>query len=367
MEMRSNSELTIGSGASAGSQPDLPATACRRLSSPSSSPNAFLTPAFTAAAASGGSISGSPLNIDPSLLRFTRSRLSRLHFSSSSSSDQSPDSNSSAAATVAARKRLRHILNLRPLLSPSPRGSTSSPLSPIDNLQAAPPSAIFSPAFSVYKTPVKVEMEEDVLVMDAVSESGPGSMPGRSRHPLELISTSSSSSSSPSTSYVNSLGAYFFKTEICRSWDECGICRFGSHCQFAHGKEELRGGFRPSKQKPERGKQISTVGSCVYGNRYLRIVPPPAMGSSPQNSRVDVSSAPKGTTKNTGINKKVKSNAPPREQQLSLQEPSFSWPPSEAEEAEILRILYGPSRKPGRLPVFVKLCPESGSDLEREK
>ncbi|KAG0476533.1 hypothetical protein HPP92_013374 [Vanilla planifolia] len=84
MEMRSNSELTIGSGASAGSQPDLPATACRRLSSPSSSPNAFLTPAFTAAAASGGSISGSPLNIHPSLPRSTRSRLSRLHFSSSS-------------------------------------------------------------------------------------------------------------------------------------------------------------------------------------------------------------------------------------------------------------------------------------------
>ncbi|KAG0476534.1 hypothetical protein HPP92_013375 [Vanilla planifolia] len=70
------------------------------------------------------------------------------------------------------------------------------------------------------------------------------------------------------------------------------------------------------------------------------------MGSSPQNSRVDVSSAPKGITKNTGINKKVKSNAPPREQQMSLQEPSFSWPPSEAEEAEILRILYGLTGSP---------------------
>ncbi|KAG0478200.1 hypothetical protein HPP92_012919 [Vanilla planifolia] len=55
-------------------------------------------------------------------------------------------------------------------------------------------------------------MEEDVLVMDAVSESGPGSMPGRSRHPLELISSSSSSSSSPST-LCQQPRAYFFKTE----------------------------------------------------------------------------------------------------------------------------------------------------------
>ena len=34
------------------------------------------------------------------------------------------------------------------------------------------------------------------------------------------------------------LGLY--KTELCRSWEEKGSCRYGGKCQFAHGEEELR-------------------------------------------------------------------------------------------------------------------------------
>ena len=34
------------------------------------------------------------------------------------------------------------------------------------------------------------------------------------------------------------LGLY--KTELCRSWEEKGSCRYGTKCQFAHGEEELR-------------------------------------------------------------------------------------------------------------------------------
>lgn len=34
------------------------------------------------------------------------------------------------------------------------------------------------------------------------------------------------------------LGLY--KTELCRSWEEKGTCRYGTKCQFAHGEEELR-------------------------------------------------------------------------------------------------------------------------------
>ena len=34
------------------------------------------------------------------------------------------------------------------------------------------------------------------------------------------------------------LGLY--KTELCRSWEEKGTCRYGAKCQFAHGEEELR-------------------------------------------------------------------------------------------------------------------------------
>ena len=34
------------------------------------------------------------------------------------------------------------------------------------------------------------------------------------------------------------LGLY--KTELCRSWEEKGQCRYGPKCQFAHGEEEIR-------------------------------------------------------------------------------------------------------------------------------
>lgn len=34
------------------------------------------------------------------------------------------------------------------------------------------------------------------------------------------------------------LGLY--KTELCRSWEEKGSCRYGTKCQFAHGEDELR-------------------------------------------------------------------------------------------------------------------------------
>jgi tristetraprolin/butyrate response factor 1 len=34
------------------------------------------------------------------------------------------------------------------------------------------------------------------------------------------------------------LGLY--KTELCRSWEEKGTCRYGPKCQFAHGEDEVR-------------------------------------------------------------------------------------------------------------------------------
>ena len=41
------------------------------------------------------------------------------------------------------------------------------------------------------------------------------------------------------------LGLY--KTELCRSWEEKGSCRYGAKCQFAHGEEELRSVSRHPK------------------------------------------------------------------------------------------------------------------------
>jgi len=49
--------------------------------------------------------------------------------------------------------------------------------------------------------------------------------------------TSSSGQTGPSANN-RKLGLY--KTELCRSWEEKGTCRYGAKCQFAHGEDELR-------------------------------------------------------------------------------------------------------------------------------
>ena len=48
------------------------------------------------------------------------------------------------------------------------------------------------------------------------------------------------------------LGLY--KTELCRSWEEKGSCRYGPKCQFAHGEDEIR--------KVSRHPKVVSVYSC---------------------------------------------------------------------------------------------------------
>ena len=51
------------------------------------------------------------------------------------------------------------------------------------------------------------------------------------------VDSSPSSSNGPSANN-RKLGLY--KTELCRSWEEKGTCRYGPKCQFAHGEDEIR-------------------------------------------------------------------------------------------------------------------------------
>ncbi|KAI0343972.1 hypothetical protein BDW22DRAFT_1110352 [Trametopsis cervina] len=61
------------------------------------------------------------------------------------------------------------------------------------------------------------------------------------------------------------LGLY--KTELCRSWEEKGTCRYGAKCQFAHGEDELRQVQRHPKYKTEICRTFWVSGSCPYGKR----------------------------------------------------------------------------------------------------
>jgi len=58
-----------------------------------------------------------------------------------------------------------------------------------------------------------------------------------------------------------------YKTELCRSWEETGTCRYGGKCQFAHSREELRPVQRHPKYKTELCRTFSNTGTCPYGTR----------------------------------------------------------------------------------------------------
>ncbi|KAI0067753.1 hypothetical protein BV25DRAFT_1867550 [Artomyces pyxidatus] len=76
------------------------------------------------------------------------------------------------------------------------------------------------------------------------------------------------------------LGLY--KTELCRSWEEKGACRYGPKCQFAHGEDEIRKVSRHPKYKTEICRTFWVSGSCPYGKRCCFIhTELPASGAPP--------------------------------------------------------------------------------------
>jgi len=93
--------------------------------------------------------------------------------------------------------------------------------------------------------------------------------------PLTTISTLTTSSSGMGTNTTitstqeqhANLPSNLYKTELCRSFEETGTCRYGSKCQFAHGYPELRPAPRHPKYKTEICKTFHSVGTCPYGTR----------------------------------------------------------------------------------------------------
>ncbi|AWO99456.1 putative zinc finger protein 36 C3H1 type-like 1 [Scophthalmus maximus] len=58
-----------------------------------------------------------------------------------------------------------------------------------------------------------------------------------------------------------------YKTELCRTFEESGTCKYGAKCQFAHGMDEMRGLSRHPKYKTEPCRTFHTIGFCPYGAR----------------------------------------------------------------------------------------------------
>lgn len=58
-----------------------------------------------------------------------------------------------------------------------------------------------------------------------------------------------------------------YKTELCRSYEENGECRFGSSCTFAHGERERRRVLRHPRYKTDLCRTYHGAGYCQYGAR----------------------------------------------------------------------------------------------------
>ncbi|KIM85507.1 hypothetical protein PILCRDRAFT_366536 [Piloderma croceum F 1598] len=107
------------------------------------------------------------------------------------------------------------------------------------------------------------------------------------------------------------LGLY--KTELCRSWEEKGTCRYGAKCQFAHGEDELRKVARHPKYKTEICRTFWVSGSCPYGKRCCFIhTELPASGAPPGADGAPPPQMPDGRARS------LSTNSDPNEQSISL-------------------------------------------------
>ena len=67
--------------------------------------------------------------------------------------------------------------------------------------------------------------------------------------------------------YALSKKISLYKTEMCRSFEVTGFCKYGTKCQFAHTADELRPISRHPRYKTELCKTFYEQGSCPYGRR----------------------------------------------------------------------------------------------------
>ncbi|VDN05048.1 unnamed protein product [Thelazia callipaeda] len=75
------------------------------------------------------------------------------------------------------------------------------------------------------------------------------------------------SASNSQTTAQSQRNSKLYKTELCRTWMDCGRCNYGDKCQYAHGEQERRPVSRHPKYKTEFCQPFHQVGYCPYGPR----------------------------------------------------------------------------------------------------
>ncbi|KAH7883838.1 hypothetical protein F5I97DRAFT_1938495 [Phlebopus sp. FC_14] len=135
------------------------------------------------------------------------------------------------------------------------------------------PAAMAAPAMGLYANQFYAPQDGYSADVAAAASrlqaqfSGPyGTIPNQA---MGLASSASSNAGSQNGSgpSANNRKLGLYKTELCRSWEEKGSCRYGAKCQFAHGEEELRAVARHPKYKTEICRTFWVSGACPYGKR----------------------------------------------------------------------------------------------------
>jgi len=129
-------------------------------------------------------------------------------------------------------------------------------------LRQQPPPMTSSPRGDV--TPSATEsLLLAALGLSAPAAGGSGHLPGESARPA--AATAADEGEWSPTGLTVDMRRY--KTELCRAYEERGLCRYGERCQFAHGVAELRALQRHPKYKTELCRTYHTSGFCPYGAR----------------------------------------------------------------------------------------------------
>uniref|UniRef100_A0AAQ4PEA6 mRNA decay activator protein ZFP36 n=1 Tax=Gasterosteus aculeatus aculeatus TaxID=481459 RepID=A0AAQ4PEA6_GASAC len=163
-----------------------------------------------------------------------------------------------------------------------PRSSASFPLSSLSCLPADPSEGVFLSSSQWGEGP---EIPLPTQLNNSSQWGKSGFLHQRSLSMVETSSTAAASLGWPATdltlsqsdispaalnsssSSTSSVSSSRYKTELCRSFSESGLCKYGGKCQFAHGLDELRDQNRHPKYKTEPCRTFHTIGFCPYGIR----------------------------------------------------------------------------------------------------
>lgn len=139
-----------------------------------------------------------------------------------------------------------------------------------------------------------------------------------STSPPNILSPSNSASAlfrlkSPSSSLFDKK-IILYKTEMCRTLEETGTCRYALKCQFAHDASELRPVPRHPRYKTEICNTFWRDGTCPYGKRCCFI----HTEEEARNSGVDIKKATAVFLAKNATREPMPIKKSPREQQPPL-------------------------------------------------